>query len=67
MTVDDLLREAEREQRQQLEQEAMKATALRTQLPHIVQETVAQVLEEADDLEHARELAGLEPEGDLEK
>ncbi|MFB1066573.1 hypothetical protein [Natrinema sp. H-ect4] len=55
-----LLEEARREQRLELEREARKAIELRAQLPQLVQEAITQLLGEADDLEHARELAGLD-------
>ncbi len=58
--IDDVLEEARRERRRELEHEAMRAIELRTRLPAIVQEAIAQLLEEADDLEHARELARLD-------
>ncbi|PGF15773.1 hypothetical protein CP556_06350 [Natrinema sp. CBA1119] len=56
----DLLEEARREQRRELEREARKAIELRARLPQLVQEAIAQLLKEADDLEHARELAGFD-------
>jgi hypothetical protein len=58
--IDELLEEARREQRQELEREAKTAIELRARLPQLVQETMAQLLEEVDDLEHAREVAGLD-------
>jgi len=58
--MDDLLEEARREQHRELEREARKVIVLRARLPHLVQETIAQLLDEVDDLEHARELAGLD-------
>ncbi|WP_276252975.1 hypothetical protein [Halomontanus rarus] len=58
--IDDLLQEAERERRRELEAKARTAIELRARLPEIMHKTIAQLLEEADDLEHARELAGLE-------
>ncbi|ADD03871.1 uncharacterized protein Nmag_0279 [Natrialba magadii ATCC 43099] len=67
MTVDDLLREAERESRRELEQEARKAIELRARLPEIVRNSIEQLLEEADDLQHARELAGLDESGAKEE
>lgn len=60
MTMDDLVREAERQQRRELEEQAHKSIELQAQMPHIVRDVIAQLLEEADDLEHAKELAGLE-------
>jgi len=60
--MDDLLAEARRDQRRDLEREARAAIELRARLPQLVQEAIAQVLEEADDLEHAKELAGVEGE-----
>jgi len=44
----------------EIQREARAAIELRARLPQLVQEAIAQVLEEADDLEHAKELAGLE-------
>ena len=58
--IDDLLQEAADEQHRDLEADARRAIELRARLPHIVRETIAQLLEEADDLEHARKLAGVE-------
>ncbi|ADB60845.1 hypothetical protein Htur_1961 [Haloterrigena turkmenica DSM 5511] len=58
--VDDHLLEAEREHRRELGREAMAVIELRVQIPYVVRDATAQFLEEADDLEHARELAGLE-------
>ena len=40
MTVDDLLREAERESRRELEQEARKAIELRARLPQLVENAI---------------------------
>ncbi|WP_436347684.1 hypothetical protein [Natronorubrum sp. FCH18a] len=60
MTIDDLLREAERESRRELEEKAIELYEVRARMPTIVRKSIAQLLEEADDLEHARELAGLE-------
>ncbi|WP_436343765.1 hypothetical protein [Natronorubrum sp. FCH18a] len=40
MTADDLLREAERESRRELEQEARKAHELRARLPQLVENAI---------------------------
>jgi len=58
--MDEYLEEARREQWRDLEREATAAIELRARLPHLVQEAIARILEEADNLEHAKELAGLE-------
>ncbi|OLZ39857.1 hypothetical protein A6E15_02150 [Natrinema saccharevitans] len=60
--IDEYLEEARREQRRDLEREATAAIELRARLPQLVQEAIARVLEEADDLEQAKELAGIEGE-----
>ncbi len=51
MTVDDLLREAERESRRELEQEALAAHELRACIPQIVKKAVTTALVEYDDHE----------------
>ncbi len=58
--MDEYLEEARRDHRRNLERKALTAIELRAQFPQLVQEATARVLEEADDLEHAKELAGLE-------
>ena len=40
MTVDDLLREAERESRRELEEEARKAVELRARLPRLIEKAI---------------------------
>lgn len=65
--MNDYLEEARREQQRNLEREATAAIKLRARLPQLVQESIARVLEEADDLEEARELAGLETTDTTEK
>ena len=58
--LERLVQKAERERITELEQEALRAHELRARIPHIVLESIEQLLEEADDLEHARQLAGLD-------
>ena len=58
--MNEYLEEARREHRRDLEREATAAIELRARLPQLVQEAIARVLEEADDLEHAKELAGVD-------
>ncbi len=57
--MDEYLEEARREQRRDLEREATAAIELRARLPQLVQQAIARVLEEADDLEQAKEFAGI--------
>ena len=47
MTIDELLRDAERKQRRELEQEARKSIELRTRLPSLVRKAVAKDLDAA--------------------
>ena len=42
MTIDELLRDAERKQRRELEQEARKSVELRARLPSLVRKAVVQ-------------------------